>query len=94
LFNFVPEHILNNVVLPCSVAVKSLFFIPVPVLYEVCSESNAPGAAVYISPKGGGGLVFTADSSDPLLVIHEIALGQQEVCRFRLCLSETGTDPP
>jgi hypothetical protein len=51
-------------------------------------------AAVYIPPKGGSGAVFTADSVDPLLVIHEIALGQQEVCRLRLCLSETGKDPP
>ncbi len=38
--------------------------------------------------------VFTADSGDPLLVIHEIALGQQEVCQLQLRLSETGKDPP
>jgi hypothetical protein len=51
-------------------------------------------AAVLIPPKGGGGLVFPADSGDPLLVIHEIALGQQEVCQLQLRLSETGKDPP
>ncbi len=45
-------------------------------------------------PKGGGGIVFTADSGDPLPVIHENGLGQREVCRLRLRLSETKKDPP
>ncbi len=63
-------------------------------LFQVFLDSDVSVAAVNIPPKGGGGAVFTADSGDPLLDIHEIALGQQKVCRLRLRLSETGKDPP
>jgi hypothetical protein len=55
---------------------------------------DVPFAAVYISPKGGGEVIFTDDSGDPLLIIHETALGQREVCRLQLHLSETEKDPP
>jgi hypothetical protein len=40
-------------------------------------------------PNGGSGLVFAADSGDPLHVLHWAALGQREACRLRLRLSET-----
>ncbi len=61
-------------------------------LFQVFSDVSF--AAVYIPPKGVGGVVFTADSGDPLQVLHEAALGQREVCRLRLRLSETEKDPP
>jgi hypothetical protein len=48
---------------------------------------------VYIPLKGSDGLVFTADSGNPLQVLHEAALGQQEVCQLKLCLSEMEKDP-
>jgi hypothetical protein len=51
------------------------------------ADSDVPFAVVHLPPKGGGGLVFAADSGDTLQVLHETTLGQREVCRIRLCLS-------
>jgi hypothetical protein len=50
-------------------------------------------AAVYLKPRGGSRLVFAADSDNPLQVHHDAALGQQEVCRLQLHLSESEKCP-
>jgi hypothetical protein len=46
-------------------------------------------AAVHLSPKVGGGLVFADGLDDPLQVCHEASMGQQKVCQLRFHLSGT-----
>ncbi len=40
------------------------------------ADSDVHFAAVYLPPKVGGGLVFADGLDDPILVLHEAALGQ------------------